>query len=113
MANRMTLTTERPLTGTPDDPRPWTRRAACTGQTKLFYPPPSERPEARAVRELQASLICRTCPVVTPCREWAREHREYGYWGDESEDARASAGYRVRFPSSVRRNRRADPDRAA
>jgi WhiB family redox-sensing transcriptional regulator len=94
------------------DPRSWTDLAVCAGKTDLFYAPPAERPEARAVRELKASLLCRACPVIAPCRAWARERREYGYWGGESEEARAAAGYRVRLPNSNRRARR-DPHRAA
>lgn len=98
-----------------EDPRTWTRFAACVGKTHLFYAPLAERPEARAVRELKASLLCRTCPVAGPCRAWAREYREYGFWGGESEESRAAAGFRVRLPNATRRARRArrDPDRAA
>ena len=33
-----------------------------------------------------------------PCRDWAREHREYGFWGGESEEERAAAGFRVDMP---------------
>ena len=104
---------ERVTSGLGIDARPWTRRAACAGKTQIFYPSPGERPEARAARELRASLVCDACPVKTPCRDWAREHREYGYWCGESEDARAAAGFRVRFPSTTRRAKRANPDRAA
>jgi WhiB family redox-sensing transcriptional regulator len=79
-------------------PLSWTDEAACHGQTRLFFAPPGERPEARAVRESHARAVCRTCPVLMPCREWAREHREYGFWGGESEEERAAAGYRVDMP---------------
>ena len=34
----------------------------------------------------------------SPCRDWAREHREYGFWGGESEEERAAAGFRVDMP---------------
>jgi WhiB family redox-sensing transcriptional regulator len=88
------------------DPRTWTQFAACAGKTHLFYAPPAERPEARAVRELKASMLCRECAVVAPCREWAREYREYGFWGGESEETRAAAGFRVRLPNATRRARR-------
>jgi WhiB family redox-sensing transcriptional regulator len=88
------------------DPRTWTRYAMCAGKTHLFYAPPAERPEARAVRELKASMLCRECPVIAPCRAWARDYREYGFWGGESEEARAAAGYRVRLPNATRRARR-------
>ena len=87
--------------------------AACTGKTSLFFGTAAERPETRVVRELKASLVCAACPVLNPCRAWAREHGEYGYWGGESEEARAAAGYRTRMPRSARRPRRLDPHRVA
>jgi len=95
------------------DARPWSRRAACMGKTALFFEPPSERADARLVRELKASMICAVCPVMVPCRAWAREHGEYGYWGGESEEARAAAGFRTRMPRAVRQPRRVDPHRVA
>jgi WhiB family redox-sensing transcriptional regulator len=76
----------------------WTVDASCSGQTKLFFAPPGERPEARAVREAQARAVCRTCEVMSECRQWARQNREYGFWGGESEEERAAAGYRVDMP---------------
>ena len=79
-------------------PLEWTDRAACHGQTRLFFAPPGERPEARAVREAQARAVCHACPALTQCRDWAREHREYGFWGGESEEERAAAGFRVDMP---------------
>jgi WhiB family redox-sensing transcriptional regulator len=79
-------------------PLDWTADAACQGRSSVFFAPPGERPEARAVRERQAREICAACPVLGPCRDWAREHREYGFWGGESEEDRAAAGYRVDMP---------------
>ena len=79
-------------------PLAWTSDAACIGQTDLFFAPAGERPEARVVREGQARSICRSCPVLLECRDWARENREYGFWGGESEEDRAAAGYRVDMP---------------
>src|SRR5476649_2540917 len=76
----------------------WTVDAACGGQTDLFFAPAGERPEARVVREAAARSVCADCPVLLECRDWAREHREYGYWGGESEEERAAAGYRVDMP---------------
>ena len=76
----------------------WTAEAACSGQTTLFFAPPGERPESRAVREAQARMVCVRCPVLAPCRAWARENREYGFWGGESEEERAAAGFRVDMP---------------
>ena len=95
------------------DPRPWSRRAACSGKTSRFFEPPAERPDARMVRELKASMICAACPVLSTCRAWAREHGEYGFWGGESEEARAQAGYRTRMPRAMRTPRRVDPNRVA
>ena len=79
-------------------PLTWTIHASCHGQSRLFFAAPGERPEARAVREAQARSVCRSCVVVHECRDWAREHREYGFWGGESEEERAAAGYRVDMP---------------
>ena len=79
-------------------PLTWTSEAACQGQNELFFAPAGERPETRSVREAKARAVCRTCSVMEPCRQWAREHREYGFWGGESEEERAAAGYRVDMP---------------
>jgi len=72
--------------------------AACKSQTSLFFPPPGERPEAREVREAKARALCGSCRVLTDCREYARNQREYGFWGGESEEERAAAGFRVDMP---------------
>jgi len=79
-------------------PLSWTGEAACAGRTELFFAPAGERPEARAVRETKARGVCAECEVLMACREWAREHREYGFWGGESEEDRAAAGFRVDMP---------------
>jgi len=79
-------------------PLAWTEDAECIGQTELFFAPPGERPEARVVREGRARSICQECAVVESCRDWARENREYGFWGGESEEERAAAGFRVDMP---------------
>jgi WhiB family redox-sensing transcriptional regulator len=76
----------------------WMDDGACEGQTDLFFAPAGERPEARAVRESKARAICSACDVMVECRRWAREQREYGFWGGESEEERAAAGYRVDMP---------------
>jgi WhiB family transcriptional regulator, redox-sensing transcriptional regulator len=79
-------------------PLTWTTEAACAGQTRLFFAPAGERPEARAVRESQARSVCAKCPALLECRDWARDNREYGFWGGESEEDRAAAGFRVDMP---------------
>ena len=102
-------------------PLTWTGTAACRGQNDLFFAPAGERPETRNVREAKARAVCNTCAVLTSCREWAREHREYGFWGGESEEERAAAGFRVempvgriaRYPRGEGKPVKARPDRAA
>ena len=79
-------------------PLTWTGTAACRGQNDLFFAPAGERPETRNVREAKARAVCTNCAVLESCRQWAREHREYGFWGGESEEERAAAGYRVDMP---------------
>ncbi|HEV2309933.1 MAG TPA: WhiB family transcriptional regulator [Acidimicrobiia bacterium] len=79
-------------------PLAWTADGACVGQTNLFFAPAGERPETRVLREARARAVCRGCPALEPCRDWAREHREYGFWGGESEEERAAAGFRVDMP---------------
>lgn len=79
-------------------PLVWTAQAACAGQTNLFFAPAGERPEARAVRERKARAVCEECSTLSSCRDWARDNREYGFWGGESEEDRAAAGYRVDMP---------------
>ena len=80
-------------------PLTWTAEAACAGQTELFFAPAGERPETRLLRESRARRhLPWAAPAVDPCRRWAREHREYGFWGGESEEDRAAAGFRVDMP---------------
>ena len=79
-------------------PLTWTDRAACRGQNELFFAPAGERPETRTVREAKARAVCKSCAALEPCRQRARENREYGFWGGESEEERAAAGFRVDMP---------------
>jgi len=76
----------------------WMSHGACKGHTNLFFAPAGERPEARERRETAARSLCLQCPVLIECRNWARDQREYGFWGAESEEERAAAGYRVDMP---------------
>ena len=85
------------------DPSEWMPHGACRGQSELFFAPFAERPEARARREAKARAICVNCPVVGPCRDYARDNRELGFWGGESEAERASAGYAPTTPIIGRR----------
>jgi len=82
----------------PGEPGPpatgdWTDEAACRGRTNLFFGIAGERPERRARREVAARKVCDSCPVRLPCRVTARANHENGFWGGESEEERAAAGY--------------------
>src|SRR3954454_24927860 len=78
------------------------RAAAGKGLPRLFFPSSAERPQARERREATARQVCATCAVSGSCREFARLHHEYGFWGGESEDERPAAGFRLIAPSGVR-----------
>lgn len=80
----------------------WKREAECKGRTSLFFAPKAERPQARARREEKARRLCLRCPVQDPCQEFARQHREYGFWGGESEEDRHLAGFTVSAPIGIR-----------
>jgi WhiB family redox-sensing transcriptional regulator len=80
--------------------------ARCAGKTHLFFPPLAERPQARVRRETKAARICAECPVMLECRLFARLNREHGFWGGESEEQRAAAGYVLPAPIGGRRRRR-------
>lgn len=81
----------------------WMSKGSCQGHTSTFFAPHAERPQARVRREAQARLICQACAVLDDCRSYARLHREYGFWGGESEEDRARAGFAVPWPVGVRR----------
>ena len=69
----------------------WAEQAACAGQTDLFFGSPTEPERERIDRERSALAVCATCPVVTPCRDHARQFRESGIWGGEHEKDRRAA----------------------
>jgi WhiB family redox-sensing transcriptional regulator len=77
-----------------ESPATWREHAQCKGSTHLFFASPLERPGRKARRERLARTLCAGCPVQHPCRSWARGHREFGFWGGETEDERSRAGYR-------------------
>ncbi len=75
----------------------------CTGSGELFFAPFAERPEARVRREARARAICEECCVLATCRDYARQNRELGFWGGESESERADAGFAPTTPIVGRR----------
>jgi WhiB family redox-sensing transcriptional regulator len=80
----------------------WMVHGSCKTKTHLFFAPQAERPQARVRREAKARVICAACPVLDVCRAFARAHREYGFWGGESEEERHRAGFKVAAPIGVR-----------
>ena len=62
------------------DDRPWVAYGACRQfHPDLFFPEPDES-ASDAVR------ICRACPVLTECRQWALDTRvRFGVWGGLTE----------------------------
>lgn len=74
----------------------WGQEAACKGETRHFFAPHGEQAEAREKREAVARAICVTCPVILVCREYARRHRELGFWGGENDDQRLEYRRRAR-----------------
>jgi len=80
----------------------WRELAMCKSQTRLFFGPKAERPEARARREAKALRLCQACPVRRPCQEYARTNREYGLWGGENEEDRHHAGFNLTAAVGVR-----------
>lgn len=83
----------------------WREYAMCKGRTELFFAKVAERPEARERREARANKLCSICPVQATCREWARDHREYGFWAGENEEHRHLLGYTVSAPIGIRARR--------
>lgn len=82
----------------------WMDVGACRGMTHLFFPTTAERPQARERREAMARNVCGECSVQMQCRNFARDHHEYGLWGGESEDERHEAGFRLIAPIGIRAN---------
>jgi len=80
----------------------WREQSKCAGKRSLFFAPNSERPQARIRREAKAITLCKCCPARTPCRDFARENHEYGFWGGENEEQRHLAGYKVISPIGIR-----------
>jgi WhiB family redox-sensing transcriptional regulator len=80
----------------------WQEYAACKGRLELFFGKVAERPQARQRREAKARVLCDTCVVRQPCRQFARDNLEYGYWGGENEEDRYLAGYQVTAAIGVR-----------
>ena len=74
----------------------WMDEAACKGQTQWFFAPHGEQADARERREAVAMTICGSCAVMDTCRDYARSHREQGFWGGENDEERTEVRRRAR-----------------
>lgn len=69
----------------------WQTSAACRGPHAVVFFPPArpERKEERLARERAAKEICRPCPVIRDCLDYAIRIREMnGIWGGLNEAER-------------------------
>lgn len=66
----------------------WRNRAACLDKDpELFFPVGNTGPALLQIEE--AKSVCRRCPVVDTCLQWALESgQDAGVWGGMSEDER-------------------------
>jgi WhiB family redox-sensing transcriptional regulator len=68
----------------------WQLLGACRGaDASLFFLPEAERGGRKRRREQAAKAICRRCPVVAQCLQFALETGEpYGVWGGKTPEER-------------------------
>ena len=71
----------------------WQAQAHCrTVDPNIFFHPDNERGPARRLREERSKQVCRACPVMAQCADFALRSREpYGTWGGLSESERQRA----------------------
>lgn len=83
----------------PEYPRPsgpltalwdWQYEGACIDMdSSFFFHPDGERGRPRRQRDDEAKAVCRRCPVLLRCREYAlTAHEPYGVWGGMTEEER-------------------------
>lgn len=67
----------------------WREKAACLhADPNLFFPPPDG--DAHTTLQ-QAKAICRICPVISRCLQWALATNEtHGIWGGLTPEERRS-----------------------
>ena len=55
-----------------------TQNCASVGLDAMYR---SERGHAKEVKKNIADVVCRDCPFIVDCYNWALHHEEYGVWG--------------------------------
>jgi WhiB family redox-sensing transcriptional regulator len=75
-----------------DDKLDWQEEASCRAYDNLvFFGEEGESELEKQAREARAKAICRACPVLEPCLEFAMEtNQKYGIWGGLTDKERAS-----------------------
>lgn len=73
----------------------WRLNALCSEEDpELFFPVGNTGPALLQIEE--AKTVCRRCPVMEECRQWALETgQDAGVWGGLSEDERRARKRRV------------------
>jgi WhiB family redox-sensing transcriptional regulator len=62
---------------------------ACEDSPALFFPDDFTDPAVRASATKAAKALCRSCPIMTDCFEYAvSSHQEHGIWGATSPSER-------------------------
>ena len=75
-------------TATADDAQDWRDSGACLDEDPELFFPVGHGLEA-VMQADDAKAVCRRCPVVMTCLEWALETRQpYGVWGGLDERQR-------------------------
>jgi WhiB family redox-sensing transcriptional regulator len=76
----------RPVVSLPDplaDEWNWQLQARCRGMdSAIFFPKRTRSSRLRQKSESEAKAVCRSCPVVQSCRQYAVDAGEtHGIWG--------------------------------
>ena len=100
------MTQPRKLPGNDAQLWEWQLQARCRGvDSSVFFHHDGERGKARLQREQRAKEMCRVCPVLAECRDYALEVGEpYGVWGGMTESERDMVinPYLLHHPESSR-----------
>ncbi|MFI7087695.1 WhiB family transcriptional regulator [Streptomyces anulatus] len=75
-------------TSTADASQDFRHRSSCREEDpELFFPIGNTGPALVQIEEARA--VCRRCPVMEQCLQWALENgQDHGVWGGLSEDER-------------------------
>ncbi|MFJ1993017.1 WhiB family transcriptional regulator [Streptomyces asiaticus] len=98
-----TASTRRPTTHAA--PRDWRNAALCRDNPDLWFP--NGKTGHHLVQIRKAKQICRTCPVMQLCGQWAIDTRqEYGIFGGMDEHERRVLLRRIRRIATPRSDRK-------